>query len=112
MDLMEYQAKELFAKHGVTTTLGTVVTTADVGGSEGDGQDEVIVAQQHRQGLTDHQPQQHTPASRRCSHRWVWGAQQRFEQGGPGPGWHIEQSAGVLVPAQVLKRGMPRTCFR
>jgi succinyl-CoA synthetase beta subunit len=26
---MEYQAKELFAKHGVTTTLGTVVTTAD-----------------------------------------------------------------------------------
>lgn len=29
MDLMEYQAKELFAKHGVTTTLGTVVTTAD-----------------------------------------------------------------------------------
>jgi succinyl-CoA synthetase beta subunit len=29
VDLMEYQAKELFAKHGVTTTLGTVVTTAD-----------------------------------------------------------------------------------
>ncbi|GAA1921277.1 ADP-forming succinate--CoA ligase subunit beta [Nocardioides marmoribigeumensis] len=29
MDLMEYQAKELFAKHGVTTTLGKVVTTAD-----------------------------------------------------------------------------------
>ena len=29
MDLMEYQAKELFAKHGVTTTLGTVVTTAE-----------------------------------------------------------------------------------
>ncbi|QIX25848.1 ADP-forming succinate--CoA ligase subunit beta [Nocardioides sp. JQ2195] len=28
-DLMEYQAKELFAKHGVTTTLGKVVTTAD-----------------------------------------------------------------------------------
>src|ERR1044072_8938780 len=26
---MEYQAKELFAKHGVTTTLGTVVTTAE-----------------------------------------------------------------------------------
>ncbi len=26
---MEYQAKELFAKHGVTTTLGKVVTTAD-----------------------------------------------------------------------------------
>ena len=26
---MEYQAKELFAKHGVATTLGTVVTTAD-----------------------------------------------------------------------------------
>ena len=26
---MEYQAKELFAKHGVTTTLGTVVETAD-----------------------------------------------------------------------------------
>ena len=25
MDLMEYQAKELFAKHGVTTTLGKVV---------------------------------------------------------------------------------------
>ena len=25
MDLMEYQAKELFAKHGVTTTLGVVV---------------------------------------------------------------------------------------
>ena len=24
---MEYQAKELFAKHGVTTTLGTVVST-------------------------------------------------------------------------------------
>ncbi|MGN6251104.1 MAG: ADP-forming succinate--CoA ligase subunit beta [Marmoricola sp.] len=29
MDLMEYQAKELFAKHGVTTTLGKVVETAD-----------------------------------------------------------------------------------
>ncbi len=29
MDLMEYQAKELFAKHGVTTTLGRVVTTAE-----------------------------------------------------------------------------------
>jgi succinyl-CoA synthetase beta subunit len=29
VDLMEYQAKELFAKHGVTTTLGTVVTTAE-----------------------------------------------------------------------------------
>ncbi|MEI2712323.1 MAG: ADP-forming succinate--CoA ligase subunit beta [Nocardioides sp.] len=29
MDLMEFQAKELFAKHGVTTTLGTVVETAD-----------------------------------------------------------------------------------
>ena len=29
MDLMEYQAKELFAKHGVATTLGTVVTTAE-----------------------------------------------------------------------------------
>ncbi|WP_174524603.1 ADP-forming succinate--CoA ligase subunit beta [Nocardioides jensenii] len=28
-DLMEYQAKELFAKHGVTTTLGKVVETAD-----------------------------------------------------------------------------------
>lgn len=28
-DLMEYQAKELFAKHGVTTTLGTVVETAE-----------------------------------------------------------------------------------
>ena len=28
MDLMEYQAKELFAKHGVTTTLGVVVETA------------------------------------------------------------------------------------
>jgi len=26
---MEYQAKELFAKHGVTTTLGVVVETAD-----------------------------------------------------------------------------------
>ncbi len=26
---MEYQAKELFAKHGVATTLGKVVTTAD-----------------------------------------------------------------------------------
>ena len=26
---MEYQAKELFAKHGVTTTLGVVVQTAD-----------------------------------------------------------------------------------
>ncbi|WP_101525137.1 ADP-forming succinate--CoA ligase subunit beta [Nocardioides houyundeii] len=29
MDLMEYQAKELFAKHGVTTTLGVVVETAE-----------------------------------------------------------------------------------
>jgi succinyl-CoA synthetase beta subunit len=29
VDLMEFQAKELFAKHGVTTTLGTVVETAD-----------------------------------------------------------------------------------
>ena len=29
MDLMEYQAKELFAKHGVTATLGKVVETAD-----------------------------------------------------------------------------------
>ncbi len=28
MDLMEYQAKELFAKHGVTTTLGKTVETA------------------------------------------------------------------------------------
>ena len=26
---MEYQAKELFAKHGVATTLGSVVETAD-----------------------------------------------------------------------------------
>ncbi|GAA1762979.1 ADP-forming succinate--CoA ligase subunit beta [Nocardioides hankookensis] len=29
MDLMEFQAKELFAKHGVATTLGAVVETAD-----------------------------------------------------------------------------------
>ncbi len=29
MDLMEFQAKELFAKHGVRTTLGVVVTTAE-----------------------------------------------------------------------------------
>jgi succinyl-CoA synthetase beta subunit len=29
VDLMEYQAKELFAKHGVATTLGTVVQTAE-----------------------------------------------------------------------------------
>ena len=29
MDLMEYQAKELFAKHGVATTLGVVVETAE-----------------------------------------------------------------------------------
>jgi succinyl-CoA synthetase beta subunit len=29
VDLMEYQAKELFAKHGVATTLGTVVETAE-----------------------------------------------------------------------------------
>ena len=29
MDLMEFQAKELFAKHGVTTTLGVVVETAE-----------------------------------------------------------------------------------
>ena len=29
MDLMEYQAKELFAKHGVKATLGTVVQTAE-----------------------------------------------------------------------------------
>ena len=26
VDLMEYQAKELFAKHGVPVTVGTVVT--------------------------------------------------------------------------------------
>lgn len=29
MDLMEYQAKQLFAKHGVTTTLGKVVETPE-----------------------------------------------------------------------------------
>jgi succinyl-CoA synthetase beta subunit len=29
VDLMEFQAKELFAKHGVATTLGTVVTTPE-----------------------------------------------------------------------------------
>ena len=29
MDLMEFQAKELFAKHGVTTTLGAVVQTPE-----------------------------------------------------------------------------------
>jgi succinyl-CoA synthetase beta subunit len=29
VDLMEYQAKELFAKHGVRTTLGVVVTTPE-----------------------------------------------------------------------------------
>ncbi|MBO0846697.1 MAG: ADP-forming succinate--CoA ligase subunit beta [Nocardioides sp.] len=29
MDLMEYQAKELFAKHGVRTTLGIVATTPE-----------------------------------------------------------------------------------
>jgi succinyl-CoA synthetase beta subunit len=29
VDLMEYQAKELFAKHGVVTTLGVVVTTPE-----------------------------------------------------------------------------------
>ena len=29
VDLMEYQAKELFAKHGVKTTLGVVVETAE-----------------------------------------------------------------------------------
>jgi succinyl-CoA synthetase beta subunit len=43
VDLMEFQAKELFAKHGVATTLGVVVETADdaraaaeqLGGPEG-----------------------------------------------------------------------------
>jgi succinyl-CoA synthetase beta subunit len=29
VDLMEYQAKELFAKHGVPVTLGTVIVTAE-----------------------------------------------------------------------------------
>ena len=29
MDLMEYQAKELFAKHNVPVTVGTVITTAE-----------------------------------------------------------------------------------
>ena len=29
MDLMEYQAKELFAKHGVPVTVGTVITTPE-----------------------------------------------------------------------------------
>lgn len=29
MDLFEYQAKELFAKHGVPTSLGRVTDTAD-----------------------------------------------------------------------------------
>ena len=29
MDLMEYQAKELFAKHGVATTLGVVAETPE-----------------------------------------------------------------------------------
>ena len=29
MDLMEYQAKELFAKHDVAMTLGTIVETAE-----------------------------------------------------------------------------------
>ena len=29
MDLMEFQAKELFAKHGVPVTVGTVITSPD-----------------------------------------------------------------------------------
>jgi succinyl-CoA synthetase beta subunit len=32
VDLMEYQAKELFAKHGVPVTLGTVIVTAEDAG--------------------------------------------------------------------------------
>jgi succinyl-CoA synthetase beta subunit len=33
VDLMEYQAKELFAKHGVPVTLGTVIVTAEDAGA-------------------------------------------------------------------------------
>ena len=47
MDLMEYQAKELFAKHGVAVTLGTVVTepAAAEAAAEANGGRVVVKAQ-------------------------------------------------------------------
>ena len=47
MDLMEYQAKELFAKHGVAVTLGTVVTepAAAAAAAEENGGRVVVKAQ-------------------------------------------------------------------
>ncbi len=47
VDLMEYQAKELFAKHGVPVTLGTVVTDPDAAAAaaEANGGRVVVKAQ-------------------------------------------------------------------
>jgi succinyl-CoA synthetase beta subunit len=47
VDLMEYQAKELFAKHGVPVTLGTVVTKAEdaAAAAEANGGRVVVKAQ-------------------------------------------------------------------
>ena len=48
MDLMEYQAKELFAKHGVPVTVGTVVDDARGGAqaaAEAEGGRVVVKAQ-------------------------------------------------------------------
>ncbi|HET6166111.1 MAG TPA: ADP-forming succinate--CoA ligase subunit beta [Marmoricola sp.] len=43
MDLMEFQAKELFAKHGVATTLGVVVETAEDARAAAEQQGGVVV---------------------------------------------------------------------
>ena len=50
MDLMEYQAKELFAKHGVRTTLGVVVTTPEEARSAAEEMGPCVVKAQVKAG--------------------------------------------------------------
>ena len=55
MDLMEYQAKELFAKHDVPVTLGTVVEKAEDASAAAEAPMSSLYTQcPHRQIWTNH----------------------------------------------------------
>jgi succinyl-CoA synthetase beta subunit len=50
VDLMEYQAKELFAKHGVKTTIGVIATTAEEARSAAEEMGPCVVKAQVKAG--------------------------------------------------------------
>ena len=95
MDLMEYQAKELFAKHGVPVTVGTVITSPE----EAEAAAEAERRSRRRQGAGEDR----------------WPRQGRRREARPGPAGRRRQGArdprhGHQGPHRPPRAG--RTCRR